>query len=286
MLLNGELIEVACGFCGGGDRDALVTVGNLRVVQCKECKLVYVTPRPTANALRTLYAAYHLRDGGSEHSWASLMRRIFEESADVLKDSRNGNGQGRLLDVGCGFGGFVELMCRRGWKAEGIDPSPNVVAAAAKKGIPVRLGTLEECGALAASFDAITMFYVLEHLADPMRALRKAYDLLAPGGILLVRVPDTTPIVRMLTPFALGASLYDAPYHLYDFSSSVLRKMLEKTGFEEIVTFPGVPTRPHRLGPRIVALLCGTLANTLYALSKRRFLLPGVSKTTIARKPR
>jgi SAM-dependent methyltransferase len=129
------------------------------------------------------------------------------------------------------------------------------------------------------------MFYVLEHLPDPMGALRKAYDLLDPGGILLVRVPHTTPIVRMLSPFGIGGSLYDAPFHLHDFSPAVLRNMLLKAGFAEIRTFPGRPTRPQRPGPRAASVLFGTLARGLYSASGGRFLLPGVSKTTVARKP-
>jgi SAM-dependent methyltransferase len=214
-----------------------------------------------------------------------LMRYVFQESASILETARNGKGPGRLLDVGCGFGDFIAEMRVRNWRAEGLDPSRRVVGVASGNGLPVRLGTLESLDPTNGQYDAVTMFYVLEHLPDPMGALRKAYDLLAPAGTLLIRVPDTTPIVRMLSPFGFGASLYDIPYHLYDFSSSVLRKMLLKAGFENIRTFPGEPTRPSRTGPWVAALLFGTLAKGFYTVSGGRFLFPGVSKTTIARKP-
>jgi SAM-dependent methyltransferase len=214
-----------------------------------------------------------------------LMRGVFRESAGILDAARNGKAPGRLLDIGCGFGDFVAAMRTRGWHAEGLDPSRKAVGAAVGIGLPVRLGTLECVDPAAGRYDAVTMFYVLEHLPDPIGALRKAYDLLAPAGTLLLRVPDTTPIVRMLSPFGFGASLYDIPYHLYDFSPTVLRKMLLKAGFENIRTFPGEPTRPSRSGPWVVALLFGTLAKGFYTVSGGRFLFPGVSKTTIARKP-
>jgi len=279
------MIEVVCSLCGGDERDPVVADNGLQVVRCKSCKLVYVNPRPTEDALLDLYGEYHSRDGGDENSWAKLMRYVFKESASVLEAARNGKGPGRLLDVGCGFGDFVAEMRVRGWRAEGLDPSRRVIGVASGKGLPVRLGTLESLDPTNGQYDAITLFYVLEHLPDPMEALRKAYDLLAPAGTLLVRVPDTTPIVRMLSPFGFGASLYDIPYHLYDFSPSVLREMLLKAGFEKIRTFPGEPTRPSRTGPRVVALLFGTLARVFYATSGGRVLFPGVSKTTIARKP-
>jgi SAM-dependent methyltransferase len=166
-----------------------------------------------------------------------------------------------------------------------VDPSSTVVSAAAGKGRPVHLGTLEGMRVQNGSYDAITMFYVLEHLPDPMGALKRAFDLLAPDGILLVRVPHTTPIVRLLAPLGLGGALYDPPYHLYDFPPAVLQEMLRQTGFAGVRTFPGEPTVPSRLGPRITSMLFGTLASWMYTLSCKLILLPGVSKTTIAWKP-
>jgi SAM-dependent methyltransferase len=213
------------------------------------------------------------------------MERIFREAAAMLCSSRNGSGRRRLLDVGCGFGTFVAIMRARGWEAEGVDPSSAAVAAAGQKGRPIRLGTLEDLQAAREAYDAVTLFYVLEHLPDPMGALRSISRLLAPGGTLLLRVPHTTPIVRLLAPIGLGSALYDPPYHLYDFSPAVLREMLARTGFVDIQTFPGRPTVPSHLGERIASLCFGTLAAGIHTLSRGAVLLPGISKTTIARKP-
>jgi len=247
--------------------------------------LVYVNPRPTREALFSLYADYHSRDGGDEASWDRLMRRIFREAADLLCARRDGSRRLRLLDVGCGFGGFVALMEECGWDAEGVDPSPSVVEAATRKGRTIRLGTLEELPVDHGPYDAVTMFYVLEHLPDPMGALRKAANLLVPGGMLLIRIPHTTPIVRLLAPLGLGGGLYDPPFHLYDFSPAVLQEMLRRTGFVDIQTHPGRPTVPPRLGSRLAAAFFGALAIWLYAATRGAVLLPGVSKTTLARKP-
>ena len=247
--------------------------------------MVYVHPKPPEEDLPGLYGEYHRRDGGEEAGWNRLMGKIFLEAADLLDASRNGSGPPRLLDVGCGYGGFVSLMRDRGWDAEGVDPSPVTVAAASAKGIPVRLGTLGEFSRPGAAYRAITMFYVLEHLFDPMSALRKVFALLEPGGVLLVRVPDTTPIVRLLSPFGLGGGLYDPPFHLFDFPPRVLARMLAEAGFGKIRTFPGRNTIPPRVLPRMATMLFGALARGLFAGTGGRFLLPGASKTTIARKP-
>jgi SAM-dependent methyltransferase len=176
-------------------------------------------------------------------------------------------------------------MRERGWDAEGVDPSPSVVEAATRKGRIVRLGTVEEIPMDYGPYDAVTMFYVLEHLSDPMGALQKVSDLLAPGGTLVIRVPHTTPIVRLLALAGLGGGLYDPPYHLYDFSPAVLREMLRRAGFVDVRTFPGQPTVPSRLGPRLVASFFGAVATWLHAVTQGAVLLPGVSKNTLARKP-
>lgn len=274
-----------CILCGRDAPRPVVARNGYAIVRCGGCGLVYVHPRPPEEDLPGLYLGYHTRDGGKEAGWNRLMGEIFREAAGHLDALRNGSGPPRLLDVGCGYGGFVSLMLGRGWDAEGVDPSPTTVAAAAAKGLPVRLGTLEEVSRSGAAYCAITMFYVLEHLFDPMSALRKVFELLEPGGALLLRVPDTTPVVRLLSPVGLGDGLYDPPFHLFDFPPRVLTRMLAEAGFGKIRTFPGRNTIPPRMMPRLATLLFGALARGMFAGSGGRFLLPGVSKTTIARKP-
>ena len=101
----------------------------------------------------------------------------------------------------------------------------------------------------------------------------------------MIRVPHTTPIVRLLAPLGLDGALFDPPFHLYDFSPAVLRQMLQRTGFVDVRTFPGKPTVPSNLGARIASRFFGSLAAGVHALTCGAVLLPGVSKTTMARKP-
>lgn len=274
-----------CLLCGRDAPQPVVVRNGYPIVRCGGCGLVYVHSKPPEEDLPGFYGEYHARDGGNEAGWNRLMGEIFREAADHLDALGNRSGPPRLLDVGCGYGGFVALMRDRGWDAEGVDPSPVTVHAASAKGIPVRLGTLDEFSDSGASYRAITMFYVLEHLFDPMSALRKVFALLEPGGVLLLRVPDTTPIVRLLSPFGLGDGLYDPPFHLFDFPPRVLARMLAEAGFGKIRTFPGRNTIPPRIAPRLATMLFAALARGLFAGTGGRILLPGVSKTTIARKP-
>jgi SAM-dependent methyltransferase len=173
----------------------------------------------------------------------------------------------------------------RGWKTEGIDPSPNTVSYARKEGLNVVNTTIDEASLPESSFNAVTMFYVLEHLTDPLNALRKIHNLLAPGGALIIRVPHTTPVVRLLSALKISNNLYDAPFHLFDFSPSSIIRLLEKSGFTSIRVTPGEPTVPHQQAERFVSLTSGYAAKLPYNFSGGKLLLPGVSKTTIAFKP-
>lgn len=280
--MSGPRQHVPCNHCGKDDAALAAVQNGYRIVRCRGCGLVYVDPRPSAESLPGLYADYHVRDGGDEASWNRLMGGNFREAAECLEQARGASGPGRLLDVGCGYGGFVRTMRDRGWDAEGIDPSPATVAAAVRGGLPVRPGTLDEA---EGRYDAVTLFYVLEHLPDPSAALRRLFGLLAPGGTLLLRVPHTAPIVRALRPLGLDGTLFDPPYHLFDFPPAVLGDMLREAGFVAVRTFPGAPTIPSRPFPRFVSRFTGGVAAALFALTGGRFLLPGVSKTTTARRP-
>lgn len=240
-------------------------------------------PRPELEVLKSIYNSYHQRNGRDEYSWEVLMGDIFESVSSLLVNKFPS--RGKILDIGCGYGHFLKIMEGHGWKAEGIDPSPNTVSYARKEGLDVINTTIDEASLPESSYKAVTMFYVLEHLTDPLNALRKVHNLLAPGGALIIRVPHTTPVVRLLSALKISNNLYDAPFHLFDFSPSSITRLLEKSGFTSIIVMPGEPTVPHRQTERLVSLSSGYAAKLLYNLSGGKLLLPGVSKTTIAFKP-
>jgi len=264
------------------DAERIAMQNGYRMVRCRNCGLIYVDPRPPREMLISLYDSYHQRGRKDMQSWKALMSRNFEEIADLI-DMRYPS-KGNLLDVGCGYGHFIEIMQSREWKATGIEPSEETSANARARGLDIKQTALEDALFHEGSFDAITAFYVLEHLYDPLDALNKMYKLLKKGGMLVIRVPHTTPIVRLLNLFGIENNLYDMPFHLYDFSPSTVKSMLEKAGFAGIRVTPGSPTMPPGYAERLISLLSGHTARLLHTLSKGKILLPGVSKTVFALK--
>jgi SAM-dependent methyltransferase len=193
--------------------------------------------------------------------------------------------RGRLLDVGTGYGFFLALMQSRGWEVMGLEVSPTGAQYARKRwGLSILSQPLEQTSFHEGAFDVVTAFYVVEHLPDPMAFLREVYRILRPGGMIMVRYPHSTPIKDILSLMRIRNTLYHLPFHLMDFSPRTMRTALERTGFTKIKTVIGGFTSPSNRAGKWAGLIFGNLAEVLCHLSHGKILLPGVSKTTIARK--
>ncbi|OGQ54724.1 MAG: hypothetical protein A3J24_10585 [Deltaproteobacteria bacterium RIFCSPLOWO2_02_FULL_53_8] len=256
-----------------------------RIVRCERCSFVYVNPRPDEETLARLYLKYLPDKMADPLAWDSYMRNIFSSAADVINNNKPG--KGRLIDIGCGYGFFLAEMKRRGgWELTGMDVSTTAVAYAASQGFEVKQATLETANIEDNAFDVVTMFYVLEHVTDPAGVLAEVKRILKPGGMLLLRVPHTTPIVEFLKVFGIKNNLYDPPFHLSDFSAATIRRFLEQAGFTGIHTSIGGFTRPPEFIKGAATRIFGMIAEAAFTLSAGRFAMGGVAKNTVAFKPR
>lgn len=165
----------------------------LRVVACASCGFVRQDPLPAPRALADYYRdRYRVAYKGAsrpklKHVWraATLARDRFAFLAHHV-----GAGA-RVLDVGAGGGEFVSLLSRRGYRASGIEPNRGWAEfARGAYGIDVRVGVLEDVAPDGGRHDAITLFHVLEHVADPVSTLRDLRERLTPGGTLVLEVPN------------------------------------------------------------------------------------------------
>ena len=225
-----------CPLCGGTSRAPWLTsadpVGGepFAVVRCRRCATRYTCPRPAESAIADYYPADYAPHKAAESRgdaggrWFGRLRgKAVERRAVPLR------GGGRLLDVGCGGGGFLARMAKRGWTVTGLDFSPAVVKTIRERfGFKAVLGSLPCPDLEPASFDVVTMWMVLEHFHRPLEALTAARRLLAPGGRLYAAVPNAD---------ALSAKWYgedwqglELPRHLTHFDAGSLRGMMEKAG--------------------------------------------------------
>jgi 2-polyprenyl-3-methyl-5-hydroxy-6-metoxy-1,4-benzoquinol methylase len=149
----------------------------------------------------------------------------FRRVADVL-----GPANGRsLLDVGAYCGYFLDVARERGFRAEGIELSRWAVEQARRLGVTVHRETLGERAATGARYDVVTLWDVIEHVADPRTELEAAFRLLNPGGALYVATIDAgSPVARLLGrrwPWLMDM-------HLYYFNRETIAVLLDQVGFD------------------------------------------------------
>jgi SAM-dependent methyltransferase len=149
--------------------------------------------------------------------------RSFDRRRLALLDAPPG---ARVLDAGAGRGRFVASARAAGYDAAGIEPSSRSAAAG------VARASIEEAAFAPGSFDAVTLWHVLEHLPDPGAALRRIAGWLAPGGTILVGVPNLASWQARLG----GERWYhlDVPRHRTHFTTTGLGALLRGCGFESV----------------------------------------------------
>jgi 2-polyprenyl-3-methyl-5-hydroxy-6-metoxy-1,4-benzoquinol methylase len=273
---------IACPLCADGAAKRLHQEGDYAMVRCLGCGFVYQNPRPSQQELLKAYQTY-LPEGEKEiEAWGRMVEPVFKRGADLIERHIP---RGRLLDVGTGYGFFLALMRSRGWEVMGLEVSPAGAHYGKKRwGLSILPQPWEKSSFHEDEFDVVTAFYVVEHLLDPVGFLKEVHRILRPGGMILLRYPHTTPIKDILALMRIKNGLYHLPYHLSDFSHRTIRRALEQTGFTKITTVIGGFTAPSNMAGKWAGRIFGNLAESLCQLSCGKILLPGVSKTTIARK--
>ncbi len=179
--------------------------------------------------------------------------------------------QTRLLDVGCSSGAFLGAAVKLGYAAEGVEPAPQAAATARAAGLKVHTGLLHEAAFASASFDAVTLLEVIEHLKEPLPLLQECQRILKPGGILLVGTANADSWQAR----AFGAhwdylSIAKHGGHISFFNPASLAKLAAQAGFAQAL----LKTRSVRFSDRgnssepvyTVLKIAAELVNPLAAL--------------------
>jgi 2-polyprenyl-3-methyl-5-hydroxy-6-metoxy-1,4-benzoquinol methylase len=255
-----ETEEVACALCGsatfreiahGRDREYPTSGQTFTVVECNECRLRYLNPRPVVRELATIYPAnyhaYNIRaPAGSGRSLPAVTRlrhSIYSRRFRRVFAHLQGSERIELLDVGCGDGWMLDLYrlaARRPIRTHGVDFNADVCRVAESYGHIAYCSRFEDLD-LAGRFDIVNLSHVIEHVSDPLLIARKSHDVLRPGGVFVLETPNTdTPDGRWFMKGNWGA--YHIPRHWHLFDASTLRKLGEKAGFRFVeVTYNPAP---------------------------------------------
>ena len=223
---KGEVKHVKCEICERDNTVVLFERGKTfapgPVVKCRECGFVYVNPRELE---RQWWGAPRALDEYLD--LISIRRRAYTDRLNKIEQYKK---KGRLLDIGCYIGTFLNIAKQNGWQCYGVEPSPTICAYAKKTyGLDIFPGFLHQARFQDCFFDVITMFHVLEHTSSPTNELREIRRMLKPDGLLIIEVPNIDhPLHRLIK----GSQLLFVPGHYYYFSPQTLSKLLNKEKFE------------------------------------------------------
>ena len=200
------------------------------LVECGACGTSALHPPPTELELARAYDAEYY--GPSRAKFVAPIARAvgsFQRGRARLVARRLPRGA-RVLDVGCGNGGFLLEMARRGYAVAGTE---RTTACAARvpgdAGITVHVGDLLELELAPHSFDAVTLWHVFEHLDRPLATLERIRGLLAPRGFLFLSLPNVES--AQARRYGVHWFHHDPPRHLFGFGPRSLEKLLAAAGF-------------------------------------------------------
>jgi 2-polyprenyl-3-methyl-5-hydroxy-6-metoxy-1,4-benzoquinol methylase len=230
--ISADLEPATCPLCGP-DASAVLRYDfdPYRVLACSSCGLNYLSPRLTESAILKLYkdeAYYNSEISGQGYDEYLDIGHNWEKTFTLrLKQIAPYKSTGKVLDVGCGPGYFLNAAKKMGFDAYGLDPSDYIVAQASKTwGDRIQLGTIDTASYQPVSFDLIVAFDTFEHIYDPRKFVGAIHRLLKPSGILAITTPDPTSILAKIS----GSNWvsFKIPEHVFYWSPQTIRRLLEE----------------------------------------------------------
>ncbi len=219
------------------NEDGLSHLWDTHIIRCPRCELGYIERLPTKEEIEALYSAEFFKGDASYADYVAdkegLQRNFRHRLRDLLKYSQGG----KLFEAGCAHGFFLELA-REHWDVKGIDIAEEAAKYARDElGLDVQAGDFESRPPEPNTYDVIAMWDTIEHLYDPVLAVRKSAEALRPGGVLALTTGDIDALVPRLQRKSWRLI---HPTHLYYFSRRSMTWLLEAHGLEVVhISHPG-----------------------------------------------
>lgn len=255
LILEKEWVD--CLFCRSKQPFKPLHTALPAVVRCETCGLVYANPRIKKEAVSRLYSKEYFESHSSEAmgydnyvSDKELVEKTFRRRLTGI-EKKWVREKGRVLDVGCATGFFLSIAREMGWEPSGVEISEYCCQYARENfGLELTRGFFEEAESLKPGFRLITMWDYLEHSFAPDKDIKRAYELLAPGGILAVATPDVGSLPEKI--FKQNWMGFKEHEHLYYFTQKNLSQLLKKEYFEVLSTsYIGKYISPHFFAKRL-----------------------------------
>ena len=239
--------------------DYTVTKEKFNIVSCTNCNFFFTNPRPEQSAIGKYYESedyishsnakkgiinsiyqfvrsYSLSKKVNLINLLSKAENKAESKSGINSGSSSGSKKGEILDIGSGTGEFLAKAVENGWSGIGVEPNMKARAQAIANH-NLNIYTEEDVHTLKKShFDVITMWHVLEHVHSLNERVEEIFNLLKPGGISIIAVPNHLSYDAQ--KYKEDWAAYDVPRHLYHFDPNSIKKLFKKHNFSHVQSFP------------------------------------------------
>ena len=224
-----------CTICGNSGLNVIIknakAVGRqYDIYYCDQCMVGKTTPVIPPADLAKLYTKEGYRSETGKRFHGPIETLIYIWRLQRKKRIENHVGRGKILDIGCGRGLFLDIMRTHGWSVIGVEFGKEAAEYASNSyGVEVIEETMMRNTLPDEEFDVITMNHVLEHVYNPVETIHECSRTLKNGGLLVISVPN---ILSLQASFGNRDWFHlDPPYHLHHFSEQGLTKLLENHSF-------------------------------------------------------
>jgi len=260
-------VDAPCFVCGGNDADpvwatpdrAFAVPGFYTVARCRRCGFLYQRPRVRDEHLAACYPDHYPRHqepsprlplkGSKGRQRAARWALASGLGYEAFRDARVSPltrvrawrmlrriqwscppwiGAGRYLDVGCGSGGSLGVARALGWRVTGIEMDDAAATLARRFTSELHVGDIMTAPFEPGRFDVVTAFHVVEHVPDPIAVAGRMLEWLAPGGLLIIEVPNAGGLGARL--FGRAWAGLELPRHLSHFTPATLETVIERAG--------------------------------------------------------
>jgi SAM-dependent methyltransferase len=219
--------------------DYFLTREDFSIQQCDACGFRFINPRPAITEIGSYYQSdeYISHDAKKADFLSRIYKiaRVFSIKSKYKIVSKHAK-TGKILDIGCGTGEFLNFCKSKGFEIAGVEPNEKARSHASQVNQVTVHEKLTDLAITTGRFNCITMWHVLEHVHDLNETIELVKRLLAPGGIFIVAVPNSNSWDAK--KYGRFWAAYDVPRHLYHFFSGTMNRLVTKHGFEIIVTLP------------------------------------------------
>jgi 2-polyprenyl-3-methyl-5-hydroxy-6-metoxy-1,4-benzoquinol methylase len=236
-----------CPVCGSSDihpiltaKDHSVSGEEFVIWQCQSCTLRFTQDVPDENSIGPYYQSQDYISHSNTNK--GLLNKLYQAVRKFTLGQKSGlvishtTQKGRILDIGAGIGAFLNEMKQKGWDIEGVEPDYGA-RQQARNLFAIDLKPTPELNQLPhGSYDAITLWHVLEHVEPLQDYVAQLKKLLTPNGRIFIAVPNYTSLDADL--YGNRWAAYDVPRHLYHFTPRSIEVLVEKHGMKIITRKP------------------------------------------------